>query len=41
MKWSVVRHDTEMRRFYRRLREPSRKPDNVSVVAVMRKILCI
>ena len=36
--WSVIRHDTEMRRFYRRLRERG-KPGNVSVVAVMRKLL--
>ena len=36
--WSVIRHDTEMRRFYRRLRDRG-KPRNVSVVAVMRKLL--
>lgn len=36
--WSVIRHDTEMRRFYRRLRDRG-KPGNVSVVAVMRKLL--
>ena len=36
--WSVIQHDTEMRRFYRRLRERG-KPGNVSVVAVMRKLL--
>lgn len=36
--WAVIRHDSEMRRFYDRLRERG-KPGNVSVVAVMRKIL--
>ena len=36
--WSVIRHDTEMRRFYDRLRKRG-KPGNVSVVAVMRKLL--
>ena len=36
--WAVIRHDSEMRRFYDRLRDRG-KPDNVSVVAVMRKIL--
>ncbi len=36
--WSVIQHDTEMRNFYRRLRERG-KPGNVSVVAVMRKLL--
>lgn len=36
--WSVIRHDTEMRRFYRQLRDRG-KPGNVSVVAVMRKLL--
>ncbi len=36
--WAVIRHDSEMRRFYRRLRERG-KPGNVSVVAVMRKLL--
>ena len=35
---AVIRHDSEMRRFYRRLRERG-KPGNVSVVAVMRKLL--
>ena len=36
--WAVIRHDSEMRRFCDRLRERG-KPGNVSVVAVMRKIL--
>ena len=36
--WSVIRHDTEMRRFYDRLRKRG-KAGNVSVVAVMRKLL--
>ena len=36
--WSAIRHDEQMRRFYRRLRERG-KPGNVSVVAVMRKLL--
>ena len=36
--WAVIRHDSEMRRFYDRLRERG-KPGNVAVVAVMRKIL--
>ena len=36
--WAVIRHDSEMRRFYDRLRQRG-KPGNVSVVAVMRKIL--
>ena len=36
--WAETRHDSEMRRFYDRLRERG-KPGNVSVVAVMRKIL--
>ena len=36
--WAVIYHDSEMRRFYDRLRERG-KPGNVSVVAVMRKIL--
>ena len=36
--WSVIQHDKEMRNFYRRLRERG-KPGNVSVVAVMRKLL--
>ena len=36
--WSVIRHDTEMRRFYQRLRDRG-KPGNVSVAAVMRKLL--
>ena len=36
--WSVIRHDTEMRQFYRRLRDRG-KSGNVSVVAVMRKLL--
>ena len=36
--WSAIRHDGEMRRFYQRLRERG-KPGNVSVVAVMRKLL--
>ncbi len=36
--WAVIRHDSDMRRFYDRLRE-SGKPGYVSVVAVMRKIL--
>ena len=36
--WAVIRHDSEMRRFYDRLRQRG-KPGNVAVVAVMRKIL--
>ena len=36
--WAVIRHDSEMRRFYDRLRQRG-KPGNVSMVAVMRKIL--
>ena len=36
--WAVIRHDSETRRFYDRLRDRG-KPGNVSVVAVMRKIL--
>ena len=36
--WAVIRHDSEMRHFYRRLRDRG-KPGNVSVVAVMRKLL--
>ncbi len=36
--WAVIRHDSEMRRFYQRLRDRG-KPGNVSVVAVMRKLL--
>ena len=36
--WSAIQHDAEMRNFYRRLRERG-KPGNVSVVAVMRKLL--
>ena len=36
--WSVIRHDTEMCRFYQRLRDRG-KPGNVSVVAVMLKLL--
>ena len=36
--WATIRHDSEMRRFYDRLRQRG-KPGNVSVVAVMRKIL--
>ena len=36
--WAVIRHDSEMRRFYDRLRQRG-KPENVAVVAVMRKIL--
>ena len=38
--WSVIRHDAEMRRFYDRLRERG-KPGNVSVLALMRKLLTI
>ena len=34
----VIRHDSDMRRFYDWLRERG-KPGNVSVVGVMRKIL--
>ena len=36
--WAVIRHDSEMRRFYRRLHERG-KSGNVSLVAVMRKLL--
>jgi len=36
--WSVIRHDSELRRFYQRLRQRG-KPGNVAVVAVMRKLL--
>ena len=36
--WAVIHHDSEMRRFYDRLSQRG-KPGNVSVVAVMRKIL--
>ena len=36
--WAVIRHDSEMRRFYDRLRQRG-KPGNVAVVAVMHKIL--
>ena len=36
--WAVIRHNSEMRRFYQRLRQRG-KPGNVSVVAVMRKLL--
>ena len=36
--WAVIRHDSEMRRFYDRLRQRG-KPGNVSVVTVMRKSL--
>ena len=36
--WSVIRHDSELRRFYRHLRQRG-KPGNVAVVAVMRKLL--
>ncbi len=36
--WSVIRHDGELRRFYRHLRQRG-KPGNVAVVAVMRKLL--
>lgn len=36
--WSAIRHNTELGSFYRRLRERG-KPGNVSVVAVMRKLL--
>ena len=36
--WSVIRHDSELRRFYQRLRQRG-KPGNVVVVAVMRKLL--
>ena len=36
--WATIRHDSEMRRCYDRLRQRG-KPGNVSVVAVMRKIL--
>ena len=36
--WAVIRHDSEMRRFYDRLRQRG-KPGNVAVVVVMRKIL--
>ena len=35
--WAVIRHDSEMRRFYDRLQRG--KPGNVAVVAVMHKIL--
>lgn len=35
---SAIRHDGQMRRFYQRLLERG-KPGNVSVVAVMRKLL--
>ena len=38
--WSVIQHDAEMRRFYQRLRGRG-KPGNVSVVAVMRKLLLL
>ena len=38
--WSVIQHDPQMRNFYRRLRERG-KPGNVSVVAVMRKLLVL
>ena len=36
--WAVIRHDSEVRRFYDRLRQRG-KQGNVAVVAVMRKIL--
>ena len=36
--WSVIRHDSELRRFYQHLRQRG-KPGNVAVVAVMRKLL--
>ena len=36
--WSVIRHDSELRRFYQNLRQRG-KPGNVAVVAVMRKLL--
>ncbi len=36
--WAVIRHDSEMRRLYQRLRKRV-KPGNVSLVAVMRKLL--
>ena len=36
--WSAIRHDSELRRFYQRLRQRG-KPGNVAVVAVMRKML--
>ena len=36
--WAVIRHDSEMRRFYNRLRQGG-NPGNVAVIAVMRKVL--
>ena len=36
--WTAIRHDGDMCRFYRRLRERG-KPGNVALVAVMRKLL--
>ena len=36
--WAVILHDSEVRRFYDRIRHRG-KPGNVAVVAVMRKIL--
>ena len=36
--WAVILHDSEVRRFYDRLRQRG-KPGHVAVVAVMRKIL--
>ena len=36
--WSVIRHDSELRRFYQNLRQRG-KPGNVALVAVMRKLL--
>ena len=36
--WTVIQHNPQMRHFYQRLRERG-KPGNVSMVAVMRKLL--
>ena len=36
--WAVIRHDSEVRRLYDRLRQRG-KPGNVAVAAVLRKIV--
>ena len=36
--WSVIRHESELRRFNQSLRERG-KPGNVAVLAVMRELL--